>query len=319
MTRPEVSVVVPTRDRCTRLPLALRSALAQRDVELEVVVVDDGSRDRTQDVLASAAADPRVRRVRRASPGGVGTARNDGIAVARGRWIAFLDDDDVWAPEKLSAQLQALRSSAGPWAYAGDVVVDADLRVLGGAPPPTPSEVLRSLPRHNAVPAGASNVVVSSEVLREVGGFDATLATSEDWDLWLRLARVGAPAYVPRPLVAVTLHAGNASADTARMLEEIETIRRRYGVPVDRARHLRWAAWNALRDHRRVEAAGYYLRAAAVGDARSLLRAAAVVLAPERVAARASLIRAPSSAAWIAEAGAWLEEVTRWLETSSSR
>jgi hypothetical protein len=103
------------------------------------------------------------------------------------------------------------------------------------------------------------------------------------------------------------------------MLDEIGIIGRRYGVPVDRARHLRWAAWTALRAHRRTDAAGYYLRAAATGDMRSLVRAAAVVLAPEHVAARAARIRTASSAAWIAEATAWLEEVTRWLEGSSSR
>jgi glycosyltransferase involved in cell wall biosynthesis len=315
MSAPEVSVVVPTRNRRARLALALRTALRQRSVDLEVVVVDDASSDGT-DAAVAAIGDPRVRYVTRDARGGVGAARNDGIAVAAGGWVAFLDDDDLWAPDKLRLQLAALRSQRAPWAYAGDVVVDADLRVVGGAPPAGPDEVVRVLGRYNAVPAGASNVVVASDVLRRVGGFDTALSTSEDWDLWLRLAGAGRPACVDLPLVAVGIHGGNASRDSEAMLAEIEVIRRRHGVPVDRARHLRWAAWTAVLERRRRDAARYYLRAAAAGDLPSLVRAAAAVVTPGRVVRR-SRVRSAASASWVAAAETWLAEVATWRDTST--
>jgi len=94
MSIPEVSVIVPTRNRCLELGLAVRSALGQLGVQLEVVIVDDGSTDATGQ-LVSRISDPRVRYLRRTMSVGVSAARNAGIAEARGRWIAFLDDDDV--------------------------------------------------------------------------------------------------------------------------------------------------------------------------------------------------------------------------------
>ncbi|WP_410960042.1 hypothetical protein, partial [Salmonella sp. SAL4434] len=87
----------------------------------------------------------------------------------------FLDDDDVWAPDKLKGQLQAILETRRDWAYAGDVVIDSELRVLHGAPPPRPEELMESLQRHNAVPASASNVIASSELLSRVGPFDVCL------------------------------------------------------------------------------------------------------------------------------------------------
>ena len=107
----EVTVVIPTRDRGHLLPRSLRSALAQRDVTLEVVVVDDGSvppAAHNKVVARVCATDARVRVLRHMTPKGVSAARNSGIEAATGRWIAFLDDDDIWAPQKLASQLAAL-------------------------------------------------------------------------------------------------------------------------------------------------------------------------------------------------------------------
>jgi glycosyltransferase involved in cell wall biosynthesis len=302
---PEVTVVIPTRDRRDRLLLALRSALRQTDVDVEVVVVDDGSTDPVEDVVR-ATDDARLRLVRRERPGGVSVARNDGMACASGAWIAFLDDDDLWAPSKLARQLAALRADDRRWAYAGEIVVDAELRVIGGEPPPPPGEVVRLLDRHNAVPAGASNVIASADLLDRVGGFDPALTTSEDWDMWIRLARDGLPASVRDGLVAVTIHPGGASRNVPKMLDEVEIVAARYDLPLDRVRHLRWAAWMALVDGRRVEAARHYARAVAAGDAASIGRAAAALVVPS-LARRA---RRPAPAG----TDGWLEEARGWLE-----
>ena len=133
---------------------------------------------------------------------------------------------------------------------------------------------MESLQRHNSVPASASNVIASSKLLSRVGPFDAGLRRTADWDMWLRLARIGPPAWVCAPLVAICIHPGNMSRDMPVMFRELEVLARRYGIPVDRARHYRWAAWAALLDGHRREALRYYARAVGAGDLRSVGRAA---------------------------------------------
>ena len=112
----EVSVIVPTRNRSALLAMTLRSVLRQRDVDLEVIVVDDASTDDTPRVLA-ALTDTRVRVIRHAMPSGVAAARNHAAAETQADWLAFIDDDDLWAPEKLLCQLQAAQQLGRDWAY----------------------------------------------------------------------------------------------------------------------------------------------------------------------------------------------------------
>jgi glycosyltransferase involved in cell wall biosynthesis len=265
----EVSVVIPTHNRRQLLELTLRSVFAQRNVAFEVVVVDDGSTDDTCRLLGSLG--DRVRVIRHERPGGVSAARNRGIAEARGRWVAFLDDDDLWAPDKLACQLEALRLSDRQWAYAGAVDITTNHRVLAGEAPAPPDRLVKELMARNMVPAGASNVIVRKDWLPSPPVFDGSLYHSADWDLWIRLARQGPPACVPKPLVAYRFHAGSASLDLPGMFAEAAEIERRHGAVVDRNafnRHLgrlaKRAGWSraALR---------HYSRAAA-GDRRYLVR-----------------------------------------------
>jgi glycosyltransferase involved in cell wall biosynthesis len=296
----DVSVVIPTRDRPELLALTLCSVLRQEGVDAEVLVVDDGSEPDTE-ALIKQIGDARVRLLGNTGPRGVSGARNSGIAVARGNWIAFLDDDDLWAPGKLAMQLAVAEEARAGWVYAGDVTVDEALRVRAGAPPPTPEEVVTQLRRHNAVPAGASNVAVRRDVLDAVGRFDPELCTSEDWDLWLRLAATGLPACVPRPLVALRTHAGMASRAVDRMLADTEVIARRHGIHIDRARHERWAAWMCLEDGRHGPALRHYARAVMAGDPASLGRAAVALVYPQIARHRPF----PTNG-WAREAQAWL-------------
>ena len=142
----DVSVVIPTRDRPGLLAHTLRTVLWQEDVDAEVLVVDDGMGSDTSAVLERL-GDSRVHLLRNSGPPGVSGARNSGIAAAKGHWIAFLDDDDLWAPGKLRAQLSVAEEAGADWVYAGDVTVDEDLRVRGGAPPPAPEQIVGDLQR----------------------------------------------------------------------------------------------------------------------------------------------------------------------------
>ena len=109
-----VSVVIPTRNRRDRLERAIKSAKVQTWPTIEIIVVDDASSDGTQLFLQKRVSeDARVQVVRNEVPRGGGGARNQGVAVARGQYIAFLDDDDTWLPEKLAEQVALMKANPG--------------------------------------------------------------------------------------------------------------------------------------------------------------------------------------------------------------
>jgi Glycosyl transferase family 2 len=299
-----VSVVIPTRDRWPLLLQAVRTALGQRSVDLEAIVVDDGSIDAYGATVATS-DDPRVRVLRHGSPRGVAAARNAGARSARGVWLAFLDDDDVWAPDKLAAQLEAARAADAAWAYAGAVEIDDSGEVLGGVPPLPPSTLVSALRRRNPMPAGSSNVVVSSEAFRSAGGFDERLRHLADWDLWLRLADIGMPACVPEPLVAYRLHPSQATLDTTGMLAEARVLQERHGIELNSVR--RWLAWSHLRGGRRGAAALAYARAATAGDLTSLARVAVAMLHPRPTSLARQRGADPD---WASPARTWVREAT---------
>ena len=223
-----VTVVIPTRNRIALLARSLRSVQAQRGTSFEVIVVDDHSIDETSEVIASL-GDDRIRVIRTERPGGAAVARNLGIREAAGRWIAFLDDDDLWAPDKLAKQLEAMSRSARLWAYSGAVFINPAGQIRGGAAPPSPDEVIALLPRYNPIPAAASNVIIAAEAIAENGGFDPRLTHMTDWDLWLRIAtRWGPPACAPAPSVAYRLHGENFSARPAGIRKEVTVMKLRH-------------------------------------------------------------------------------------------
>jgi glycosyltransferase involved in cell wall biosynthesis len=300
---PLVSVVVPSHNRARLLQRTLRSILAQHLTDLEVVVVDDGSHDDTAAIAA--AADSRVTVLRNREPTGVSAARNRGIAAARGDWIAFCDDDDLWAPDKLTHQLAAAERTGADWVYAGDVNVDDRLHVLSGGPPPDPAAVMARLSHSNPLASGGSNVVVRSKVLAAVGGFDPALRRTEDWDMWIRIGRYGPPAWVREPLVAYRFHAGNVLTDPREMVDEARRLAVRYTIPVDLMAMHRRAAWSALRAGRRFLAVSYYARAIVGGDIRSVGRAALALLHPAVGSDRLFGLLGRDSE--------WIDAAERWL------
>jgi glycosyltransferase involved in cell wall biosynthesis len=304
---PEVSVVVPTHNRSRLLALTLRSVLWQRDIDLEVIVVDDGSTDDTPTLLATL-PDPRIRPIHHPTPQGVSATRNHGISAATGAWVAFVDDDDLWAPDKLARQLQAAHHAGSHWAYAGAVRVNLQHRIVGGnTPPPPPEEVLARLPRWNPMPGGCSNVIASRALLRAAGPFDRQLVNLADWDLWIRLARAGGPpAWVPRPLVGYRQHGGNRSLDTALILREARMIERHYGTALDWGGIFRYLAWLCVRSGRRREGLEHFARAAARGQAATVAGDLAGLLRERLSRPLRARPRPEGDRGWGGEAEAWL-------------
>jgi glycosyltransferase involved in cell wall biosynthesis len=201
-----ISVVIPTYNYARYLPEAIDSALRQTHPPLEITVVDDGSTDATPDVLA--AYGDRIRVIRQKNQG-VGAARNTGVSAARGEYVAFLDSDDIWDPRKL--ELQIARFEADPalgMVHCGAETFDDKGRVLGvlldGMEGWVATEMLR-LDRE-VVPVHGSGIMVPKRVLEEIGGFDARLPPSDDWDLCYRVAARYPIGYVAAVLVRYRQH-----------------------------------------------------------------------------------------------------------------
>lgn len=307
----EVTVVVPTKDRRELLARALRSALNQTDVSLQVVVVDDGSTDCTPSMLADW-PDGRVVAVRHEQSRGVARARNGGIRRAEGRWLAFLDDDDVWAPTKLREQLDACNDSGARWSCTGAVNVGHGLRPLSSDLAGVDGDVLSELLGHNRIPGGASSVLAESELVRQVGGFDESLSTLADWDLWIRLARESPMAAVPRELVGYYVHSGSMAHDVGpaereytRLADKHATLRQQGDVTLNRRYWSSYLAAAALRGGHRTTAARLTWRTRdAAGVARSGVLALACLAAPGPLVAyrrrRARATIGPDVESWLA-------------------
>lgn len=257
--------MIPTRDRWPLCLVGVEQAIAQQNVDLEVVVVDDGSRPELAPALAGL-ADKRVRVVRNDASIGAAGARNRGIEAARGGWVAFLDDDDLWAPHKLRAQLDAAHRAQAGWCYAAAITFDRRAGVVGKRHEgPSPAQVSTEVRRPDAIPFGSSNVVVKSELVRRLGGFDTEFEQLADWDLWIRLANVAPAASCNQVLLAYALHARNMVVqDPEGALRELELLRLKHSsrLVLDELAIYRWIAYGQRRAGHRVRAARTYLRGA---------------------------------------------------------
>jgi len=216
---PRVSVVIPVFNLRDYLGLAIESALDQTlaPEHVEVIVVDDGSTDGSGEVAERYS--PRVRYARQDNRG-LSAARNAGIRLSRGSFIAFLDADDRMLPEKLEAQLAAFASHPEVGlVYSGWYYVDeAGARLPQRGWSRQAGDVLRDLVLGNLLHPHAA--LVRRALVEQAGGFDETLTSVEDWDLWLRISRRGCLWHcVDRPLIEYRIRQGSMHQDAARMLE----------------------------------------------------------------------------------------------------
>ena len=226
---PTVTVIIPTHNRSALLERAIGSVLRQTFTDLEVIVVDDASTDATREAV-SRVSDPRLSYVRHPANLHVSAARNTGVARARGRYVAFLDDDDEWLPEKLERQVEVIERSSPRVAgvYTGALSLH---RTDGSAGytirPAFRGDILAELLKDNCI-GPTSTVLLRRECLDDVGPFDVTLKYGEDYDLWIRLASRYDFECIPEPLVRYTPGADGLSSDYRVVIEGIETLLRRY-------------------------------------------------------------------------------------------
>jgi glycosyltransferase involved in cell wall biosynthesis len=195
---PKVSVVIPTYDRIETLPRSLDSVINQTFSDWELIVVDDGSTDGTDEMILR---DYPAVRLHRQENAGVSAARNAGVALVSGEWIAFLDSDDAWLPEKLERQLSALANEPElRLSHTDEIWIRNDRSVnqpkayaKGGG-----GIYHRCLPLCCICP---SSVLLRRDLFDEIGGFDETLPVCEDYDLWLRITAREPVHYLAEALV----------------------------------------------------------------------------------------------------------------------
>ncbi|RWP72875.1 trifunctional glycosyltransferase/class I SAM-dependent methyltransferase/polysaccharide deacetylase [Mesorhizobium sp.] len=235
---PLVSIVVPAHNAEATLARALDCLLDQEIVDWEAIIIDDASTDRTSAIIAGyVERDARFRTLNSCAYSAAG-ARNSGISTARGHWLMFLDADDWVDASFLAKMLAALKTAPDAVAaYCGSrrVMPDGEL-----TPPSISTEVatqpFETLARRCAIRTHA--LLVDRETIVELGGFDVSLRTCEDWDLWQRLARLGKNwVMVDEPLAFYRASPNSLSRNSAQMLVDAEIVITRGFSPDPRVKH----------------------------------------------------------------------------------
>lgn len=228
---PAVSAIIPAYNAAWCIRSAVDSVLAQTFREFELLVVDDGCTDDTLDILAAYGSTVRVIRQRN---GGLSSARNAGIRESRGEFVAFLDADDRWLPEKLARQVALLRRDpAIGFVSAAAQVEDPEGRRLNDWPcTDCKGAFLPHLFGANGDVAGSGSAVVARRCLFDrVGGFDESLRSLEDVDMWMRLSAVSGYACVEEPLAVILKRPGSMSRN-------LEVMRQAAVQVMNKNRHL---------------------------------------------------------------------------------
>jgi len=196
---PLVSVIIPAYNAEATIQATINSVQAQSYREFEILVIDDGSTDSTIQVVSEIAEQDNRIQIHSYANAGPSIARNRGIDQAKGEFLAFLDADDLWTPEKISEQLAALNlSPQAGLAYSWiDWIDENDQFLRHGSHIAAEGKVLDQLLLRNFIDNG-SNALVRREVFEKIGGFDSKLPASEDWDMWLRIALIYDFVCVPK-------------------------------------------------------------------------------------------------------------------------
>lgn len=237
MGAPRFSAVIPSYDAERTIEATIRSVLAQTEPSFELVVVDDGSRDRTPELVDRIAGeDARVRLIRQRNQG-VAAARNTGIAATDAGYVSFLDNDDLWMPQYLERMGEALdRFPDAGFAFCDGWSLDDRSKRIGrrslfaSSRPPRP---LPADPEAQLLALAEDNFVWGSVTTRRsalegAGGFDPAVNGVDDYDLWLRILVAGDPAaLVENRLILQRHRADSVSQDHLMMVERLRAVCRR--------------------------------------------------------------------------------------------
>ena len=227
---PAVSVVIAAYNHQDYILATLDSVFAQTFTDYEVIIVNDGSPDDTADVLRPLVESGRIRYFEQPNAG-QGSARNRGIAESRGRFIALLDDDDLWTPDKLAWQVEELTARPDAVLAYGDWArLEPDGTVTTHREEGCPSGRVYDAFRRQCWLLSPGQALMRAAAVRAVSGFDPSIWGSDDWDLYLRLAREGEFVYRRRVCLHYRVHAANASRRAVQHARNhMKVVRRHIG------------------------------------------------------------------------------------------
>lgn len=223
MSAPLVTVVIPNYNYARFLGQAIDSVLAQTFRDFEVLVIDNGSTDNSIDVLRGYGN--RVRWIGQENRGQAGS-RNRGIEESRGKFIAFLDADDVWSENKLEKQMPLFKNPKVGLVYCGIAVTDVDLKVREVVLPQSRGRVLCDFTDGGraVVVGGESSCIIRRECLDRAGGFDPNLSLSSGWDMYRRIASSYEFDYVSEPLIFYRQHGNNTTQSLVSWAHDVPII-----------------------------------------------------------------------------------------------
>jgi glycosyltransferase involved in cell wall biosynthesis len=209
MRKIKVSVIIPAYNRANILPRAIKSVLGQKCDGIEAIVVDDNSSDATPEVVRNM-QDPRIRFLKRTKNGGVAAARNDGMRISEGEYVAFLDSDDVWAPGKIDAQLKVFEEnkSVGMIYTNANIITVSDCKAFIDKPELS-RVVYGSADRVSGIFPGAVTVappsswMLKKSVVDEIGFFDEAMKVWEDCDYFVKIAQNSDIYFLNMPLISI--------------------------------------------------------------------------------------------------------------------
>ena len=217
----KVSVIIPTYNREKTILRALQSVLDQTYTNLEVLVIDDGSTDGTADIVNSV-ADDRVKYVVLEKNGGPSNARNVGVQMAEGEWIAFQDSDDCWHKDKLEVQMAYAKEHpeyAMVYCMYNAIVESGEQIIVPSKPWINPMEgnMVKTLLQRNMI--GAPTVVAKRDAFLKIGGFDTSYKALEDWDFAIHFAIENEIGFVTEALIDCYVSSSGVSSNTGAYYE----------------------------------------------------------------------------------------------------
>lgn len=265
---PTISVIIPTYNRAHLLGRAIQSVLEQTYRDFEIIVVDDGSTDNTEEVVKSF-NDERIRYIRRERNKGGAAARNTGIKAARGEYIAFQDSDDEWSPQKLEKQMAVFKRAP----LNVGVVYTGFWRIEGNKKVYIPHVMIRQKQGniHNSLLEGcfvaASTAIVRKDCFTKVGAFDERLPCFQDWELWLRISKYYHFKCINEPLVLSYQSQDSISANKNAVKNALKLVLERHSADIKKNKKTEAKAYFSIGSHlywvrEFAEARKYFLKAA---------------------------------------------------------
>ena len=226
---PKVSVIIPTYNRVESLSLAIESVLAQTFQDFEIVVVDDAPQGYARGAVVSF-DNRRIRYICHEANKGDAASRNTGILNSSGDYLAFLDDDDEWLPEKLQMQVDVLTTSSSQvgGVYTGKLNVDGATGTISRIY--SPERGVNSFDEIFADnPINTSSILLKKICFERLGLFDETMPCSSDYDMWIRICEEFKLQCIKQPLVKYCVHENGLTYDYAKQIQGLEILISRYG------------------------------------------------------------------------------------------